>query len=74
MSKQLDKIIEEKKENCVMDGGDYNARTGREGGVIRCEEKERCISRSNDIIINREGQLLIEDINEKGWMIAKGCE
>ena len=72
--KQINEIIKDTEEGCVMVGGEYNARTGREGGVVRYEGKEKCSRRSKDKIIYREGQLLIDDINEKGWMILNGCE
>ena len=65
IEKQLNEIVKENEEGCVIIGGDYNARTGNEGGILSCEQKERCTRRSKDKIINKEGQLLIEVINEK---------
>ncbi|XP_067206638.1 uncharacterized protein [Linepithema humile] len=57
-------------------GGDFNARTGREGGGVRGEEEEEEEEmekrRSKDIKINGEGRKLVEYIEEKGWEIFNG--
>ncbi|XP_071572354.1 uncharacterized protein [Temnothorax nylanderi] len=55
-------------------GGDFNARTGEEGGweeeiERRDEDRGR---RSKDKKINKEGRKLLEFIEERGWMILNG--
>lgn len=41
-----------------------------DGGGLREEEgKERVTRKSTDKIINKEGKLLVDKIEERGWMI-----
>lgn len=54
--------------------GDFNTWTGRVGGKVREEEegdmeRSRC---SKDGKINREGRLLVNFIEERGWMLFNG--
>lgn len=53
-------------------GGDFNARTGEEGGRIGGEEEEEegTGRRSKDKKVNREGRLL-EWIGERGWSMEE---
>ena len=56
-------------------GGDFNARTGEEGGVVGeggKEEGERC-RRSKDKEVNGEGRKLCKFLEERGWGIMNGC-
>ncbi|XP_011868143.1 PREDICTED: uncharacterized protein LOC105562162, partial [Vollenhovia emeryi] len=57
-------------------GGDFNARTGENGGEIieeRLEGKEEGRKRrSKDKKVNREGRALIEFMEERGWGILNG--
>lgn len=46
----------------TMIGGDFNARTGREGGRRN----------SKDWKMNGEGKRLVEFLEEKGWSILNG--
>ena len=69
---ELKREIKEEKEGHLMIGGDFNARTGNEGGPIYGMEKERETRKSKDRIINREGRRLIEAMRERGWMIMNG--
>lgn len=68
--------IEEKEEEVrVIIGGDFNARTGREGGRVEeikgeCEEKRGRKSRGNKI--NGEGRKLYSFLEERGWNIEWG--
>lgn len=57
-------------------GGDFNARTGEEGGEVgiegeeaRGDRKEESRSRSKDKKINKEGKMLVEFLEERGWGI-----
>lgn len=55
--------------------GDYNAKTGDRRGPIREDkekEKEGESRNSRDKVINREGRVLINKIEERGWTILNG--
>lgn len=58
-------------------GGDFNARTGRERGGITVKEgegwEEEEVRRSKDEKMNREGRVLVEFLEERGWMIYNGA-
>jgi len=54
-------------------GGDFNARTGEEGGKVEGEDwEESRYRKSKDKKVNGEGRRLIECIRERGWWIANG--
>lgn len=57
--------------------GDFNARTGKKGGMVkedREEEKgEKRERQSKDKMVNREGRKLISCLEEMGWGIFNGC-
>jgi len=57
-------------------GGDFNARTEREGGAREREGNyksgERKSRKSKDGKMNREGKKLVEKIEEWGWSIWNG--
>ena len=72
--KSLNKLIEETEEGNLLVGGDFNARTGREGGIIDISKKDRYTRKSKDKMINREGRTLLQEISERGCMILNGCE
>ncbi|KMQ88014.1 hypothetical protein RF55_12574 [Lasius niger] len=54
-------------------GGDFNARTGEEGGW-RGEESEEEVKgrRSKDKKMNKDGKMLVECLEERGWSILNG--
>jgi len=69
--------MEEKEEGSrILIGGDFNARTGREGGAVGDEEEGESGGekrrRSKDGKINRDGRKLVELVEEKGWSIFNG--
>jgi len=55
-------------------GGDFNARTGEEGGwIIEEDQEEETKSRtSKDKKVNKEGKILIEFMEKKGYAIFNG--
>lgn len=78
MEKKLEAIrgwMEEKKEGIkTVIGGDFNARTGREGGRGngKEEDEEGNKRRSRDSKMNKEGEILLDFIKERGWFIMNG--
>lgn len=64
--------IDEEEVNTII-GGNYNARTGREGGMVRMEGKvegEKGGRNSKDK--KREGKRLVKFLEEKEWGIFNG--
>jgi len=77
MERKLEGLKEwlEEKERGVrtLIGGDFNARSGDEGGKIEEEEGEgNKYRRSKDRKINGEGKRLIDCVRERGWWILNG--
>ncbi|XP_029171329.1 cilia- and flagella-associated protein 251-like [Nylanderia fulva] len=77
--REMEKWTEEKEEEVyTIIGGDFNARTGQEGGRIRDKEnaeeerKEEKKRKSKDKLINAEGRKLLEFMGERGWSIMNG--
>jgi len=74
--RQLREWIEEREEGVRgLIGGDFNVRTGREGGRIG-EERDGGIEeekrRSKDEKVNIEGRKLCNFVGELGWSILNG--
>ena len=72
---ELGYFMEEKEEGrFTIIGGDFNARTGQEGG--RVEEEGRGLRegerKSKDKKMDREGRLLVKCVEERGWEILNG--
>ncbi|KYN10442.1 hypothetical protein ALC57_17416 [Trachymyrmex cornetzi] len=73
--KNIKEWMERKEEGVkTVIGGDFYARTGREGGRVREEnegeeEEERSSMNSKQ---NKDGNKLVEVIREKGWSILNG--
>lgn len=57
-------------------GGDFNARTEEEGGGMGewgvSDEEEEKARRSKDGKVNREGRVLVDFVEERGWSIFIG--
>ncbi|XP_014216418.1 golgin subfamily A member 6-like protein 22 [Copidosoma floridanum] len=71
--------VKTKESGCVLIQGDWNARTGREGGWINksdsesdSDDKDVRLRKSKDEKINEEGRRLIKEITEEGWCIVNG--
>lgn len=60
------------EEERVIIGGDFNARTGLEGGRVRDMEDEESGRRSKDKKVNAEGKKLTQMLGELGWEIFNG--
>jgi len=81
MLQKLEEWVEEEKGGrCTVIGGDFNARTGMEGGGYEIggvednkEEDGRRKRASKDGKINKEGKKLLSFLEEKGWGILNGC-
>ncbi|XP_077255453.1 uncharacterized protein LOC143893678 [Temnothorax americanus] len=72
---ELGDRMEKKEEGRYMIiGGDFNARTGQEGGRIEEEEGGGLGEgrRSKDKKVDREGRLLVNSLEERGWEILNG--
>lgn len=64
--------IDEKEEETLILGGDWNARTGNEGRIIIEEEDNEEYTESKDKVVNREGRILVKELEERGWSIING--
>jgi len=73
MERKLDRMREwtegQGGEERMVIGGDFNARTGEEGGRACGEEEEDGKRKSKDKKTNREGRKLLGMLGEVGWTI-----
>jgi len=82
MLQRLEEWVEEERGGrYTLIGGDFNARTGREGGGCEIggedgykEEDGRRKRSSKDGKTNKEGKKLISFLEERGWGILNGCK
>lgn len=77
MDRKLEELREwmEKRDGQKNDNrGDFNARTGEEGGSVERDigEEEVKGRESKDEKINKDGKKLISLIGERGWIILNG--
>lgn len=61
---------EEEEESELLIGGDWNARIGREASVEEINNGEK--RWSEDTVVNREGRLMLDLINKRGWIVLNG--
>lgn len=66
--------IKEENEEILILGGDWNARTGEEGGLIVEGIGNEDVRISKDKLINKEGKILINELEERGWCIINGSK
>lgn len=66
--------VEREEEGTRVLIGDFNARTGEEGGIIKKGEWEKDWRgrRSKDKKVNAEGRVLVKWVEEVGWTIFNG--
>ncbi|XP_033177777.1 uncharacterized protein LOC117151899 [Bombus impatiens] len=70
--KEIEERVEGRKEEVAIIGGDWNARTGEEGGLINKELEKEKSRRSKDKTINTEEGILLRLLDERGWTIING--
>ncbi|XP_067217103.1 LINE-1 retrotransposable element ORF2 protein [Linepithema humile] len=82
MLQSMEQWVGEKEvEVSTIIGGDFNARTGEEGGGIEIGKEgeegggkgEGRRRKSKDRKMNREGKVMVEFLEERGWGILNGC-
>ncbi|XP_070517884.1 DNA ligase 1-like [Cardiocondyla obscurior] len=77
VAEMMKEWMEEKEEGCnYLIGGDFNVRTGEEGGIwdeFVEEEGEEKKRRLKDKKITGEGRKLCKMLEEEGWGILNGC-
>lgn len=69
---KLKKWMEGGREEMVMIGGDFDTRTGEQGGRVEYEEEKETGRKSKDKKTNREGWKLLEAVGEVGMKIMNG--
>lgn len=62
--------VEEEEEKHLIIGGDFNARTGnKEGPVETTDERGEKSRKLKDKVINRDGEIMLREIGDRGWTI-----
>lgn len=72
LKEKLEVMIEEPENSKIIIGGDFNARIGYYGKT--CDEEEEKGTRRNtkDSVCNKDGKILLEMVEERGWDILNG--
>lgn len=71
--KELKEVLDDREEDGIIAGGDFNARIGDRGGLLRAEEiQENDTRATKDNVINKKGTQLLEGCEERGWHILNG--
>lgn len=70
MEEIINRIVEENREECIVIGGDFNARVGKEGG--NNEEGWDIKRRSKDKILNNRGKDFLKLVGDVGGYILNG--
>ncbi|XP_043604821.1 uncharacterized protein LOC122577561 [Bombus pyrosoma] len=68
--KEIEERVDGREEEVMIVGGDWNARTGEEGGQVNEDIEKEKDRRSKDKKINAEGRTLLR--YERGWTIING--
>lgn len=71
--REIGEYVEEGKENMII-MGDFNARIGEEGdlGWGQDQERKEETRSAKDKVKNKEGEKLLELVEERGWIIMNG--
>ena len=71
---ELKENLDDREEDKLILGGDYNARIGKKGAIINSDDKddEERERNSKDKVINKQGKKMLNECAEKGWHILNG--
>jgi len=72
MRKKIEETVSELEEERLCIGGDFNARTGREGKKYESGDEKEMRRNSKDRTINSDGKDLLGLTEERGWEIGNG--
>ncbi|XP_033359980.1 uncharacterized protein LOC117238880 [Bombus vosnesenskii] len=70
--RKIKESVDGREEEVMIIGGDWNARTGEEGGPINEDLGKEKNRQLKDKTINMEGRTLLKYLEEKGWTIIDG--
>ncbi|XP_024884581.1 trichohyalin-like [Temnothorax curvispinosus] len=72
LRRELEEMIEEREEEILCIGGDFNARIGGEGKNYEGDNDEERQRSSKDGVINTEGKEFLGMLEERGWEVGNG--
>ncbi|XP_033351410.1 uncharacterized protein LOC117234378 [Bombus vosnesenskii] len=70
--KEMEERVDGREEEVMIIGGDWNARTGEEGGPINEDLGKEKNRGSKDKKMNMKGRTLLKYLEEGDWMIING--
>ncbi|XP_043578883.1 uncharacterized protein LOC122566127 [Bombus pyrosoma] len=70
--KEMEERVDGREEEVMIVGGDWNVRTGEEGGQVNEDLGKERSRRSKDKKINAGGRTLLRYLEERGWTIING--